>query len=188
MLCDKNQFKLSHPIFYMPSIHTSYSLWGQRAVCTWTEWTPFPRMLDSHLQSACWGKLLSCTCRWPEERTHLVRSAVPSSSTELHRAWRDTGAGRLATPQLACTTVHILQAAAHTLYLQTVMGASLLVVSNYRPISMLPATVEVIQKVVAEQVMEHLRFKSCFIINLFWFQKEEFYWISLLLLPGGKWL
>lgn len=55
------------------------------------------------------------------------------------------------------------------------MGASLLVVSNYRPISMLPATVEVIQKVVAEQVMEHLRFKSCFIINLFWFQKEEFY-------------
>lgn len=98
MRCDKNQLKLSHPIFYMPSYAFLLSLWGQRAVCTWTEWTPSPRMLDSHLHSACWGKLLSCTCRWPEERRHLVRSAASSSSTELLRAWRGTRAGRLAMP------------------------------------------------------------------------------------------
>lgn len=54
--------------------------WVQGAACTWTESTPFPRRLNSHLQSACWGKLLSCTRRWPEERRHLVRTALSSSS------------------------------------------------------------------------------------------------------------
>lgn len=75
-------------------------VWVQQAVCTWTECTLFPRMLDSHLQSACWGKPLSCTRKLPEKRRRPVRTAVPSSSdggkgAELPRAWRDTRAAKL---------------------------------------------------------------------------------------------
>lgn len=85
---------------FMYSSPFIFLVWEQRAVCTWIECTVFPQMLDSHLESACWGRPPSCTCRWPEDRRRLVRTAAPSSSgwekgVELPRAWRDARVAKL---------------------------------------------------------------------------------------------
>lgn len=155
---------------WLKSIQTDSSLpvilplWVQGAVCTWTEWTPFPRRSNSHLQSACWGRLLSCTRRWPEERRHLVRSALKrkqncSELGETPGLW-----------SLPCSiTVHnnflfILQAAAQILSLQAIMG-ELLVVRNYQPLSSLTATLEVIEKVITEQLIWILFYIWCNLIT-----------------------